>query len=219
MKAIVLAASAVFGFVGGAQAADAVVEEVVIVDTAYDWSGVYVGGALGYQILRGADNFSLIEEGVGAESDGGFAGAIYAGANFQSQNWVFGVEADVKFSDAEPDDGVYLRLKTEVAGSVRGRVGYSFGNILPYFTAGLAIGRFEDDHEGDGNPEDIVTETLTGYAVGGGVEWGATENLIVRAEYIFSDYGTSTFDFYDGSDPHEVEVESHDFRIGVAYKF
>ncbi|MFC5387777.1 outer membrane protein, partial [Aquamicrobium segne] len=115
------------------------------------------------------------------------------------------------------DDGDYLRpLESKVSGSIRGRVGYAIENVMPYFTAGVAIGSFRDDHNGNGS--DIAKETLTGYAIGGGIEWGITQNLIARGEYIFSDYGTNDFQF-SGNDIHRIDVQTHDFRIGLAYKF
>ncbi|TIP09243.1 MAG: porin family protein [Mesorhizobium sp.] len=207
-----LASVFVFGCAATASAADVVVESGA---AAYNWSGVYVGGALGYESLEAND----VTFGDGWADDGGFSGAIYGGYNYQYANWVFGVEGDVKFGNAEVNDGDFLLpLESRVAGSIRGRVGYAFDNIMPYVTGGLAIGSFRADHEGDGDSDDFATETLTGYTVGGGIEWGATENLVVRAEYLFSDYGKNDFTFYD-NDVHEIEVRTHDVRIGLAYKF
>lgn len=212
MKKFLIAVAVLAGATANAQAADAVVEQAPAV---YNWSGVYVGGAIGGQSLRGND----LSYGDGSESDTGFAGAIYSGYNYQYMNWVFGIEGDVSFSNAKVNDDDYLLpLESRVAGSVRGRVGYAFENIMPYVTGGLAVGSFRDDHEGNGDSGDFATETLTGYAVGGGIEWGATEHLVARAEYLYSDFGKHDFNFY-GGDVHEIDVKTHDFRIGLAYKF
>lgn len=183
--------------------------------STYNWSGAYIGGALGGNSIRANDE----TYGDGAASDTGFSGALYGGYNFQADRWVLGIEGDISFSDAEVDDGDYLLpLESRTTGSIRGRVGYAIGNLLPYITAGVAIGKFRDDHSGSGT--NIGRETLTGYAVGGGLEWGVTQNLIVRGEYIFSDYGKNDFHFgSSGSDIHEIAVRTHDFRIGLAYKF
>ena len=48
MKIHALAAAVLLGSTALAAAADAIVDEVVVVDTAYNWSGVYVGGQVGY---------------------------------------------------------------------------------------------------------------------------------------------------------------------------
>lgn len=47
---------------------------------------------------------------------------------------------------------------------------------------------------------------------------GNHQNLIARGEYIFSGYGKNDFHF-SGNDIHEIKVQTHDFRIGLAYKF
>lgn len=210
MKKILLAAALVACGSASAHAADAVVEQAAEV---YNWSGFYIGGAVGGQSLRGDDR----SYGDGSSSDTGFAGAVYGGYNYQYANWVFGLEGDVKFSNAKVYDDDYLDpLKSRVGGSVRGRVGYAVENFLPYLTGGLAIASFRDDHNGGGF--DLATETLTGYSVGGGLEWGVTQNLIFRGEYLFSDFGKNDFHF-NGSDVHEIDVQTHDFRLGLAYKF
>lgn len=211
MKSIFLTVAILGGFTTSAMAADAVAE--LPVASTYNWSGAYVGGALGGNTIRGED----VSYGDGAKSDTGFSGAIYGGYNFQVNQWVFGVEGDVSFSGAKVDDGDYLLpLESKARGSIRGRVGYAIENIMPYFTAGLAVGSFRVDHNGGGS--DIARETLTGYALGGGIEWGITQNLIARGEYIFSGYGKNDFHF-SGNDIHEIKVQTHDFRIGLAYKF
>jgi outer membrane immunogenic protein len=195
-----------------ALAADAVVDEVVIVDTAYNWSGVYVGGALGWASI---DYDELVNEFPNREDDG-FAAAVYVGYNFQMDNFVFGVEGDLNFRAAEPEDPNTNPLSQNLGGSVRGRIGYAFDRIMPYFTAGLAVANFEADH--DGNGADIAEKTMTGYAVGAGVEWAVTDNLIVRGQYLYSDYGKDTFEF-DGNHEHEYDVVTQDVLVGIAYKF
>lgn len=212
MIRILLAYTCLLAVCGGALAADEVVYQPGA--STYNWSGLYVGAAVGLNKLsvEGGDD-------VRRFSDGGASGAIYAGYNHQFGNVVLGVEADLKFSGAEIEDSaMYIPYEARLAGSARVRAGYALGTLLPYVTGGVAIGSFRGDHGGQGNSADFATETLTGYAVGGGVEWAATEKLIVRAEYIYSDYGTNDFDYYDG-DIHDADIRSHDFRLGVAYKF
>ncbi|WP_378950707.1 outer membrane protein [Mesorhizobium sp. ANAO-SY3R2] len=215
MKTTLLASTFLFAVSGSAFAADAVVYQEGA--AAYNWSGLYVGAAIGYSSIRTED----VGEGQPSIADGGLGSAIYAGYNFQYRNWVFGAEADLKFSNAEVEDIVYplpyIRpIESRVAGSLRGRVGYSLGQVMPYATGGLAMGSFRVDHAA-GKADVLATETITGYVVGGGVEWAATDKLIVRAEYLFSDYGTDDFEF--SFDTHEFDVRTHDVRLGVAYMF
>lgn len=211
MKRLVVAAAFILAPGGFAFAADAV-EEVVISDPAYNWSGVYVGGALGWASI----GYDELENDYDDRRDDGFAGALYVGYNFQMDNLVFGVEGDLNFRTAEPEDPNTNPFSQNLGGSVRGRIGYAFDRFLPYFTAGVAIADFEADH--DGNGDDVADKTMTGYAVGGGIEWAATDNIILRAQYLYSDFGKDTFEF-SGSHEHEYDVRTHDFLVGAAYKF
>src|SRR5262245_50269237 len=132
---VVAAAVLLLGSASFAHAADAVVDEVVVVDTAYNWSGVYVGGALGWASI---EDDELVNDYPDRDDDG-FAGAGYVGYNFQMSNFVFGVEGDLNFRTAEPEDPNTNPLSQNLGGSVRGRVGYAFDRLMPYFTAGLAV--------------------------------------------------------------------------------
>lgn len=213
MKPILLAAIGLVAISTAATAADTVDEGAA----AYSWSGVYVGAAAGLNRL------SLQDQTFDDQrySDGGFAGAIYAGYNHQMGNLVLGVEADLKYSSAEvPEDPAVITYDSKWGASLRARAGYSIGNIMPYLTGGLAVASFEGDHSDDGT--NLAKKTVTGYAVGGGIEWAATQNLLVRAEYIYSDYGTNGFAFAPGevaADMHHVDLRTHDLRVGIAYKF
>ncbi len=53
-------------------------------------------------------------------------------------------------------------------GTVRGRIGYAFNQIMPYVTGGWAYG----DHDS------------SGYAIGGGFEYRILPTLSVKAEYL-----------------------------------
>lgn len=210
MKKILVTAIATLAISTAANAADNVVVEPGA--AAYNWSGVYVGGAIGWASI----NYDELENGYFDRRDSGFAGALYAGYNFQFSNVVLGVEGDLNFRTAEPEDDFTLPLSQELGGSIRGRVGYAIDRFMPYLTAGVAIASFEADHDGDG--DDIAKKTMTGYSVGAGVEWAVTDNLIVRGQYLYSDFGKDEFAF-EGSHTHEYDVKTHDVLLGVAYKF
>lgn len=211
MKTILLAASFLLAAGTIGHAADTVVYQEGA--AGYNWSGAYVGAAVGYNKLSLQD----IDYEDDHYLDGGVSGALYAGYNHQIGNLALGLEVDVRLSAAEvPEDPAYITYDSRWAASFRGRAGYAAGQFMPYLTGGLAVASFRGDHNDDGT--DLATSTVTGYVVGGGVEWAATQNLIVRAEYLFSDYGENEFE-YSGNDVHNVDMRTHDVRLGVAYKF
>jgi opacity protein-like surface antigen len=101
------------------------------------------------------------------------------------------------------------RLKITDYGSVRARLGYAWGNLLPYLTAGVAVARvgYTDSATVNGiltqidtstapatrtntpinfNPNSftvrIGTSLKVGYALGAGIDWALTPNVFLRGE-------------------------------------
>ncbi|WP_208442035.1 outer membrane protein [Bartonella raoultii] len=111
-------------------------------------------------------------------------------------------------------------LKQKWTGATRVRVGFSTGRIMPYVAGGVAYGQFQDVMSisvtgGDPfNATSDVTKTMMGYTLGGGIDFAMTDNLIVRAEYRYSDFGKKKF-----KDEIEIKYKTNDFRAGIAYKF
>ncbi|WP_142416478.1 outer membrane protein [Bartonella massiliensis] len=111
-------------------------------------------------------------------------------------------------------------LKQKWAGATRVRVGFSAGRVMPYIAGGVAYGQFEDILStvitgGDPFNKTLdTTKTMIGYTLGGGIDFAMTDNLVVRAEYRYSDFGKKKF-----KDEIEVKYKTNDFRAGIAYKF
>ncbi|WP_455477637.1 outer membrane protein [Bartonella sp. B41] len=117
-------------------------------------------------------------------------------------------------------------LKEKWSGATRLRIGFAADRIMPYLAGGVAYARLQDimsisvrakDHGPvivSGNLLD-ETKTLVGYAVGAGIDFAMANNVIVRAEYRYSDFGKKKF----MDDIQELGYKTNDFRVGVAYKF
>lgn len=181
-----------------------------------NWLGVYVGAAVSWDRIRADDR-----DYGSPTSDRGIGGALYITTNILNTNgFVVGVESDLKIGGAEVNDGEYLLpLEQRFGTSTRLRLGYALANFLPFISAGVAIGEFKADHEGNGDSEDTEKFRRIGFVWGAGVDWALRPNFIVRAEYLRSDFGTRDINFYDGSDTHSVKIEVEEFRFGGAYKF
>ena len=225
MKAIVLGTVLALGSAGYAAAADAIVEEVVVVDSAYNWSGVYVGGQIGY---ASADADYVYDYGSDPDYNyshdpGGFIGGIYAGYNHQFSNGVvLGAEADIIWGDLEDSsvaaEGYSATTNLDWNGSARVRLGYAMGRFLPYVTGGIAFGHFDFEELDEGEPYGDGHGDLVGWTIGAGAEYAVTDNWIVRGEYRYTDFNTETF-VSSAGDAYDLDVDSHDIRLGVAYKF
>ncbi|WP_208434569.1 outer membrane protein [Bartonella taylorii] len=111
-------------------------------------------------------------------------------------------------------------LKEKWVGATRIRVGFSADRIMPYISGGIAYGQFQDILSTSITGKEPFSATLDdtkimiGYTLGGGVDFAVADNVILRAEYRYSDFGKKKF-----KDEIELKYKTNDLRIGVAYKF
>jgi outer membrane immunogenic protein len=205
MKTILLASVASLAIAGAAHAAD-----LAPIEAPPTWDGFYIGSYVGWAW------FDADLTAGGFDTDDAIAGSV-AGYNWQSGNWVFGLEADIGFSIARADgnssdlDG-NERAGVDWIGTARGRVGYAFDNVLVYVAGGASGAEVEIDDNSE-----IDSDVLLGWTVGAGVEAKINDKASVRIEYLFSDYGSEDFDA-DGS-PTTVDLQSHQVRAVLNYKF
>ncbi|OLL56124.1 porin family protein [Bartonella henselae] len=116
-------------------------------------------------------------------------------------------------------------LKQNWAGATRVRVGFSVDRVMPYFAGGIAYTQLHDtiSISFKKNDESVVAsknltdekKTMIGYTLGGGVDFAMTDNVLLRAEYRYSDFGKKKF----AKEKLEINYKTNDFRVGVAYKF
>jgi OmpA-OmpF porin, OOP family len=140
-------------------------------------------------------------------SDTTVTGGGQIGYNWQFNNFVLGVEGDVKGGGPSNTTivgapgvpgvapGSNFTASSSVNGSVRGRIGYAIDPFLIYATGGIAIA--------DANLKATYAPTaltpgstksdstiLFGPTVGGGLEYALTNNVSLAAEYRYTDYGS-----------------------------
>jgi len=167
---------------------------------AYSWAGPYLGGNLGYEWGSVSNN---------PANPSGFIGGVRAGYNFQNGPWVFGIEGDIQASGAD-DTFAPWKFSNPWFGTVRGRAGYAFNNILFYGTAGLAFGELRAETFGWSE-----SHTTAGWTVGVGAEFGITQNWSAKIEYLFLDLSSSQFAITGVSNGYSANV----VRAGVNYHF
>ncbi|MGX8008882.1 outer membrane protein [Mesorhizobium sp. ORM8.1] len=215
MKQILLATALVLA-TGSAYAADVLQEAPVA--ASYDWTGAYIGVNAG----GGFGTFNLSPSGGGPGgfdlSASGFLGGVQAGYNWQSGQFVYGVEADFQASDVKADislGGPSIDVKVDWFGTLRARIGYTpVDRFMVYATGGLAYG-----HEKIEAPGTSLSKTKAGWTVGGGAEYALTNNWSLKSEYLYTDLGKATFDAGLGGPGIEAKVPFHTVRVGLNYKF
>ncbi|MFC3165074.1 outer membrane protein [Ciceribacter thiooxidans] len=187
-----------------------------------DWSGFYLGAHAGGGKSIVDWTFAGLGTTADHEGDGAFGG-VQAGYNFQSGNWVFGAEADISASGIKGDTACPNPVYTcssdaKWLSTVRGRVGYSFDNLLVYGTGGLGIGRFEmstDDGAGDNGGD---SRTKTGWVAGAGVEYAISPRWSVKAEYMYYNFGSARYGVYPTQEA-DIDQRFHTGKIGVNFRF
>lgn len=199
--AFLVTTATVLGAAVAAHAADTI--GPVDAPASHAWSGIYIG-------VHGGGAWLKADDSVDSVNLHGPALGAYAGANWQSNNFVFGLEADVTHPWSNGD--IYgLELDVEWQASLRVRLGYAMDRLLIYGAGGVATSRVKVD----ATPAFVVKDTFTGWTLGGGAEYALNQNWTTRLEYRYSDYGSSGFGLGIG----EFKLTGHALRVGVGYKF
>ncbi len=195
----------------------------------YNWTGVYIGAQLGYawsDVDADSGPFGSFNQSYGYNVDG-FIGGGHLGYNWQSQGIVFGLEADVEYTDLE-DGGIGTagfghRTDVNWMGSMRARLGLPMDRALLYVTGGWA---FADVDVTKSSPPGAAPfgsygSIRNGWTLGVGAEYAFTENLTARLEYRYTDFGSDSgssrpaaANWQDDSD-----LTMHALRAGMSLKF
>jgi outer membrane immunogenic protein len=191
----------------------------------YSWTGFYLGAQGGYSWgsdkIRQLSTTGLGYAGAFRDTPGSALGGGQVGLNVQFDAIVLGLEGDL---EALQERGRFNlgRSQRDWQASLRGRIGYAFDTVMIYGTGGAAFTEFDVRSY---NPTSGLGESAqvskAGWTLGGGVNYALTNNLILGAEYRYTDYGK--FDHAAQSAApglaSEQETKTHTVRASLAYKF
>jgi len=232
-KKLLLASVVTVFAASGACAAD-LVEPAV-----YDWTGPYIGLNAGVgigdssveSILDGAfvgDPFYDPYAHTFENDKVGFTGGVTAGYNWQIDNFVLGLEGDFNYLDSKDSESVRdplpvnldFETKIDWFATVRPRLGLAFESILLYITGGLAIGDVSSDVDvndsGSYSWSGSQSKTALGWTIGGGGEWAFSDGWSIKAEYLWVDLGSDTFDL--DNDPANP-LQEYTLKAKADYQF
>lgn len=227
----------------------------------FNWSGFYVGAFGGYKKevvdtrLEPTDSYLFFPDDSRTirahtaddlDTDGGEVGGLI-GFNFQAGCWVFGIEGDGGYvwgrdtfdsgtfiMPTLSDKSVQQAFHTNYLATVGGRIGYSIGNWLPYFTGGGAFGNISYETRlhnvntsgaGFYTAADSEDDDNFGWFVGGGLQYAFNAHWSVRGQYEFIDLGSVSFDapgtfpFETFSTHSRAELREHNFSVALMFKF
>ena len=249
----VAALAAIFASSVAASAADMPVKAYAPV-SVYNWSGFYAGVNAGVGFGRASASTDTVFSPTGyfaatsvpaistagsqTANKAGFTGGLQLGYNWQTNNTVFGLEADFGYMGLRASSSasalypccaptgftVSSTAKTDWLMTLRPRVGFTSNNWLMYVTGGLAIGQvkadfnFLDTFSTPGATESAsVSKTKVGWALGTGVEYGRAGPWSLKLEYLHVDLGsvsgTSTNLLALGGTAFPTNVYTHSVKV------
>lgn len=227
-KAIILAAAVASWKADQAIAADKPLQTSATPHENMDWGGVYVGGHVGDGRTPASVVLHDPDLAVSRSSFGRLYGGLHAGYNYLlPSRLMLGVEADISFPNSLGADDVIwsggtarseITEKLDYVGTLRGRIGYAFGNWMLYGTGGFAWsnGHFFRTDLASGD-EQSKAGLRTGWTAGGGLEYGFQPNWSARLEYLYSSFASANVSFPSGTE-YASRLDTHVLRLGLTYK-
>ena len=209
------------------------------------WEGFYAGGNVA-ALFAGSSAFSTNGSGVPssgrtsevAEEHVDFAhqfgpgqGGLQAGYNHvTASGLLLGVEADFSFpailrSNLQQDIPALgpsvINDNVQIYGSLGGRVGYAFGDVLVYGTGGFAYDRdrLTTTDFATGTVDDNVYFWRPGFTAGAGLEVLLTANLSAKIEYAFFDFARASTDLPGAGETYGADLRFQTVKLGLNYHF
>ena len=104
--------------------------------------------------------------------------------------------------------------------TARVRLGYAFGNFLPYVTGGAAWGQSKVEiNDSDGNAIASKSATRFGWVAGGGFEYAIDRHWSANIEYNYIDLGTKSYNLGNIAPTIlEIDPRFHIVKLGLNYK-
>lgn len=182
---------------------------------AFDWSGFYAGihGGTGSAttylsnaIVNGVPQ--PVTPGNETQELQGLMGGIQLGADMQMDGLVLGIQSDVSLSGVQSEESGGDPSDTlNWLATTTGRVGYAFGNVLPYLEAGVAIA------SATGYAEDVPATVLhMGLVAGAGLDVALSEQVSLGVEYNYIALSNETYEFTDPSIGSVIMDARHDLH-------
>ena len=210
--------------------------------TVYNWSGCYIGVNAGggwarteFTNTANSTAFGHLDPGESfTYTNDGFVGGGQVGCNYQVNQWVFGIEGSFDGTSIKGDANNLAILNDDIfttrinsIGTVTGRVGYAWNNVLLYAKGGYAGGHVQfsvsDTCCVGGSPMGAGSDShwQSGWTIGGGLEYGLTPNWIVGAEYNYIDLGTASYEVGGGAGNYTFDVRTRIQTVlaRLSYKF
>ena len=236
MRPYLLSTVSALALSGVASAADMPVKTPAF-PSAVTWTGFYLGAHGGFAWLDASQTItgpisigSTCTTAPAARCDINDTGGVFGGQigyNWQSRDWVFGIEADASGTSLKRTETFaytgfshVINDKMDWLASVRGRLGWAVGDTLFYGTAGVAFSHFDAGWLRIGGAARAQFDrSTTGWVAGGGIEKIFSRNWSARVEFLHYGFGKDSLGStiggtYTTAFRHDVSV----VRLGLNFR-
>jgi outer membrane immunogenic protein len=245
MRTLLLSTVAFAALAGTAFAADLPSRKEAPVYVApapvFSWTGFYIGADIGGDFGSTSTHWLGTNWNSHSLNTSGVLGGGYIGYNYQLNNSIFGgslllgVEGDFQgtsnnasFTFVDPSFSNAWTIKTQQnwLASANGRIGVTYDRALFYAIGGAAWAQGNVSASVVSPANAFVgtvgtNKDLTGWDVGGGVEYAFTPNWLGRVEYRYYDFNNFTIGngTFAGFNPFRENTTINTVRVGLAYLF
>jgi len=203
----------------------------------FTWTGFYIGANAGGVWTRDGvtdqlpGSYGAIPGNSNTRSPSGFVGGVQAGYNWQLDNIVLGLEAELEGTSAKSTffypaifggPAASHSSSLPVFGDLRMRVGYAFDRWLPFVTGGIVVGNFKNSLVDPSEPFSFNRgSSSTGFVLGGGVEYAFDAHWSAKAEYLYMQVSDKNAGGLIGGAYYSFKFKdsAQVARVGVNYRF
>lgn len=186
---------------------------------AFSWNGFYLGAHFGGLRFNGAHDVTLSPN----ETTTGYGGlgGLLAGYNFDlTKDWLMGVEIDAAGTTANSHITSHgpgsLTTKIDAVSHARLRLGYETDSSVLFVAGGGAAAHAIQDAP-QWNSGTTLSNYVSGYSLGLGIDHSFSETMIGRIEYIYDNFGVARF-AYGGNRLINAQYTTDTVRAALIWK-
>ena len=196
----------------------------------YNWNGPFFGTSIGLSTGQSRHTATVGDITPNFDVNGGVFG-LALGYNWQPMpSLLYGIDTDVSISTQRGTSGYVgapAGFQAETSerwmATYRGRLAYVFSSWMVYVTGGGATANVKIIATESGAGIASEDKTRWGWTAGLGVEAARIHSFTVKAEYLYTDFGHSSY-FSPPPGPFinragGVRFDDHILRIGLNHKF
>ncbi|RAI40059.1 outer membrane protein [Rhodoplanes roseus] len=192
----------------------------------WSWTGLYIGTHAGNawdrsEWLSGSGELAALPRFRGTGTSGGAFGGAQIGYNYQTGPWVLGVELEGSVADLDGNARCAMaqavcNTRIDAMGTLVGRAGWTFDNVLVYGRAGGAyahakhiVTAYNADNPAEGDSNRF------GWTAGAGVEYAVSPTWSAKLEYDYLHFGTDQVTISSPTESLEIDTRQQIHRVKV----